>query len=392
MGIVLSHTTARAVYQTAYSVATSATETVTPVKTLDAIPRASQVASAIEWLSKHGVDINGERLEALVSSDRHRRATQNCSCHVAQHSIDSSEIYELAPDLYIVSVEQCALQAATYLPFCELVEYYFELCGAYALNPDDPTDYSTRPALTSTVKLKRYFESSKHQHGIEAARKAIQFVRDGCRSPMETAFVMTLTLPRRMGGLGIREVETDYEVKVGKIARELTRRTKFYFDAYLRRSRTDIEYNGFYHDSEENRAIDEERKNALRTMGYEIVTVSRHSFFDKGAFARVMLSIIRREGIRPSRLTKDFFVKQEKLRQFVLRRYIEKMRLEEEARQAIQREQAKAAQENALAMGIADDPSINEAPEFSDMQQITPFEESLDCEGTAFGSITSSHN
>lgn len=75
-------------------------------------------------------------------------------------------------------------------------------------------------------------------------------------------------------------------------------------DAYLKKSRTDIEYNGFYHDAEEDRAIDEERKNALASMGYGIITVSRYSFMHASAFVRVMEAIQRKEGIRPSRSAK----------------------------------------------------------------------------------------
>lgn len=40
---------------------------------------------------------------------------------------------------------------------------------------------------------------------------------------METAFVMMLTLPKSEGGLGIKGIETDYEVKVtaaAKISRD----------------------------------------------------------------------------------------------------------------------------------------------------------------------------
>ena len=192
---------------------------------------------------------------------------------------------------------------------------------------------------------------------------------------METAFVMMLTLPRREGGLGISEIETDYEVKVTAAAKNLTRREKFYMDAYLKRSRTDIEYNGFQHDAEEDRAIDEERKNALASMGYGIITVSRYSFMHASAFARVMEAIQRKEGIRPSRLPKDFTIKQEELRQFVLRRFIEeRKRIEELLRQD-------AAQGNALELeravleGISlDDPTINNVPAIDDMQVIE-----LDC-------------
>lgn len=376
MSIVLSHNTAKAVYQAAYSVSAIGTEPCSPAKIYGARPSKELLDSAADWLARHNVALDNDApLDTTVFERANVRSMTGCKCHVSSKRFAGSRFIKLADDIYIVGVELCALQAATYLPFRELVEYYFELCGAYSLGHDASTSYTERFALTSTSSLKHFFNSLIDCKGLELARKAIQCVRDGCRSPMETAFVMMLTLPRREGGLGINEIETDYEVKVTAAAKNLTRREKFYMDAYLKRSRTDIEYNGFQHDAEEDRAIDEERKNALASMGYGIITVSRYSFMHASAFARVMEAIQRKEGIRPSRLPKDFAIKQEELRQFVLRRFIEeKKRIEELLRQD-------AAQGNALELeravleGISlDDPTINNVPAIDDMQVIE-----LDC-------------
>lgn len=376
MSIVLSHNTAKAVYQAAYSVSAIGTEPCSPAKIYGARPSKELLDSAADWLARHNVALDNDApLDTTVFERANVRSMTGCKCHVSSKRFAGSRFIKLADDIYIVGVELCALQAATYLPFRELVEYYFELCGAYSLGHDASASYTERFALTSTSSLKHFFNSLIDCKGLELARKAIQCVRDGCRSPMETAFFMMLTLPRREGGLGISEIETDYEVKVTAAAKNLTRREKFYMDAYLKRSRTDIEYNGFQHDAEEDRAIDEERKNALASMGYGIITVSRYSFMHASAFARVMEAIQRKEGIRPSRLPKDFAIKQEELRQFVLRRFIEeKKRIEELLRQD-------AAQGNALELeravleGISlDDPTINNVPAIDDMQVIE-----LDC-------------
>ncbi len=376
MSIVLSHNTAKAVYQAAYSVSAIGTEPCSPAKIYGARPSKDLLDSAADWLARHNVALDNDApLDTTVFERANVRSMTGCKCHVSSKRFAGSRFIKLADDIYIVGVELCALQAATYLPFRELVEYYFELCGAYSLGHDASTSYTERFALTSTSSLKHFFNSLIDCKGLELARKAIQCVRDGCRSPMETAFVMMFTLPRREGGLGISEIETDYEVKVTAAAKNLTRREKFYMDAYLKRSRTDIEYNGFQHDAEEDRAIDEERKNALASMGYGIITVSRYSFMHARAFARVMEAIQRKEGIRPSRLPKDFAIKQEELRQFVLRRFIEeKKRIEGLLRQD-------AAQRNALELeravleGISlDDPTINNVPAIDDMQVIE-----LDC-------------
>lgn len=371
MGIVLSHTTAKAVYQAAYSVATSVGEPLADGKILSSRPSRELIDSAADWLTAYNVQLeeNAPIEIAVFKRDNAHRLT-GCRCHVSTKRFSSSRFIKLTDDIQIVGVELCALQAATYMSLRELVEYYFELCGAYSLGNDASTSYSERPALTSTTKLKHFFSSLTSCNGLVLARKAISCVRDGCRSPMETAFVMMLTLPKREGGLGINEIETDYPVNVTSIAKALTRRTRFYLDAYLKKSRTDIEYNGFYHDDEEDRAIDEERKNALAAMGYGIITVSRHSFMHAKPFARVMEAIQRKEGIRPSRLPKNFGVKQEELRKFVLRRYIEEKEKAQVKIRQDREERARIDYENARILGTLDDPTINVAPEPNDMQTI----------------------
>ena len=369
MGIVLSHTTAKAVYQAAYSIAYTGIEPCSDADILESRPSRKLVDDATEWLATHNVKTDEDApIETMVFERNGMRKLAGCRAHVSTKRFSNSRFIKLDRDIAIVGIELCALQAATYLPFRELVEYYFELCGAYSLGATATASYVERPALTSIVKLKHFFNTLSACDGLIAARKAIKCVRDGCRSPMETAFVMMLTLPKSEGGLGIRAIETDYEIKVANVARKLTRRSKFYMDAYLKRSRIDIEYNGFHHDTEENRAIDEERKNALAAMGYGIITVSRHSFMHTAAFGRIMEIIQRKEGIRPSRLPKDFKVRQEELRQFVLRRYLEEKRQIEEQLRQEREEQNRIEYENAMLHGTLNDPSINDVPELDDMQ------------------------
>ena len=365
----MSHTTAKAAYQAAYSIAYTGIEPCSDADILESHPSRKLVDDATEWLATHNVKTDEDApIETMVFERNGMRKLAGCRTHVSTKRFSNSRFIKLDRDIAIVGIELCALQAATYLPFRELVEYYFELCGAYSLGATATASYVERPALASIVKLKHFFNTLSACDGLIAARKAIKCVRDGCRSPMETAFVMMLTLPKSEGGLGIRAIETDYEIKVANVARELTRRSKFYMDAYLKRSRIDIEYNGFHHDTEESQAIDEERKNALTAMGYGIITVSRHSFMHAAAFGRVIEVIQRKEGIRPSRLPKDFKVKQEELRQFVLRRYLEEKRQIEEQLRREREEQNRIEYENAILHGTLDDPSINDVPELDDMQ------------------------
>lgn len=225
MSIVLSHTTAKAVYQAAHSASAKDTEPCNPAAIYGSCPTGTLLDAAAEWLTKHDVSLDAnDCLEVMVFDRRNARYAMNCQCHVSSKRFSNSRFIELKDGIFIVGVELCALQAATYLPFRELVEYYFELCGVYSLGTGSSTSYNERFALTSTERLKQFFNSITRCDGLALARKAIQCVRDGCRSPMETAFVMMLTLPKSEGGLGIKGIETDYEVQVTAAAKNLTRR------------------------------------------------------------------------------------------------------------------------------------------------------------------------
>lgn len=371
MGIVLSHATARAVYQTAESIAIYATDPIPMDKIRASAPTTSDLEAARAWLKRKNV--NSETIHVLTFSNNAQRHRKGCVCHLTRYVFDAESYLELEPNVYIVDIKLCALQAAADLDLSELVEYYFEICGSYALETSDETQYRERPALTTVDELRAFFSQASGYRGSNKALKALSYVRGGCRSPLETAFVMMLTMPKSMGGLGIHSVQTDYRVPVTKRYAALTRRTVFYLDAYLENSMTDIEYNGFYHDEPEQQAIDEERRNTLRNMGYVVITVSRHSFFKQSAFRRVMEAIRIREKIWPGRLPNNFAIQQEALRQFVLRRYFEYGRRVLEAL----REEEVAKREIAGQCPQIDDPSINDVPEPDDMQHVSELAEEI---------------
>ena len=139
---------------------------------------------------------------------------------------------------------------------------------------------------------------------------------------METVLALLFVLPKSCGGLSIRDIELNYYVRVTDAARKVTRRAYFYFDIYIKRARLDVEHNGRIHESDDVEPIDEERKNALDAMGYQLVTFRRQSLFDAEAFKRIMVSVRRRAGIGPAHLPAGFDERQEQLRKFVLRRWL----------------------------------------------------------------------
>lgn len=263
-----------------------------------------------------------DSIDLLVPSAKTRRDLAGVTSHVHTGIVETGSLLAIGPGIHVADIRLTALQAAQDLSFVELVEYYSEICGSYELPLDPDDSYRERPPLTSIVELQAYFDSmSSCCRGSRKARRALQYTRENMRSPLETALVMMLVLPRSEGGLGLRTLRTDHRIDVPPRAQHLTRRHHFYCDAYLPNPSIDFEYHGFKHDDECQTTIDDERVNAMRVMGIKVLAVKRWAFFDSASFRRFSAAVRREAHLAATRFPPHFDQLQERLRQFVLRRY-----------------------------------------------------------------------
>lgn len=334
MSLILSHATARLFYQTtarpglfgAVPLYRAGSE---PVPFSGEPPTRKTVERARTMLQSYGVPLEELGvLDVLVFKPQDRRCRKDVVCHlhrggVTEGGVPYALVRHIARDVWVVSPGLCALQAAEQLEFRECVEYYYELCGRYRLPLEAHGTYAECRPATSTAELRDVFDACSGSWGAKRARRAIGYVRDGARSPMETALMMMLVMPKSEGGLGIRDIEMDVRIPVSGYATKLTTSRCFFSDIFLRRAQLSIEYGGIVHEEASRMASDNERTNALRAMGYDVIDVSRQNFFDRDAFRRTMAAISRKAGIRPSQLPEGFGWKQEELRRFVLRRWLD---------------------------------------------------------------------
>ncbi|MBE6469127.1 MAG: hypothetical protein E7001_04020 [Coriobacteriaceae bacterium] len=284
----------------------------------------SDLIEARNALAASGVP--GESLEivdVLVRSANRRRQLAGARAHVLGGELEADALLQIAPGVLVTDIRLTALLSAQDLTFLELVEYYCEICGAYDLPSEPETSYRERAPLTTVAELSAYFERMANRvRGSKTARRALLYVREGLRSPLETAMVLMLVLPRAMGGFGMRSLLTDHRLEIPPHARHLTRRSFLVCDAFLPASRIDFEYHGFGHDEEEQATIDDERVNTLRAMGIRVIAIRRWAFFDGAAFRRFAGAVIREAKIARTRLPHRFEQRQDELRRFVLRRYL----------------------------------------------------------------------
>ena len=84
MGIVLSHTTARAVYQTVHSIARSGIEPCSDAAIFKSHPSRKLVDDALRWLAIHNVEADENApIETMVFERNGMRNLTGCRTHVS---------------------------------------------------------------------------------------------------------------------------------------------------------------------------------------------------------------------------------------------------------------------------------------------------------------------
>lgn len=262
-------------------------------------------------------------IDVLVSAAGLRSSSPAVSSHVCTLSLPPYALRKLAPGIFVVCPELSFIQMAhAGADWRELVEYGFELCGGYEMPIETGAVYRERLALTSIDRIRSFLKAMPGVHGARAARSALCSVRDGARSPMETADIMMLVLPKRRGGLGLYGLQVNYRIPIPNHLRSLTTRGSVVCDCCVPRFMLDEEYNGFYHDDPLRKVADEERRCVLEAMGYRVRVLTKEAFFNRNAYRRHVLSIMSLAGIDGEQLDADFWRKHEELRCFVLRRWL----------------------------------------------------------------------
>lgn len=324
MSIVFSHRTSLLVYRVPGRATYMHRLPIEPAPLAARYPAKAALDRARIVLLDMGVPAEElETVDVLVGSDSVRVSNPAVRCRVFSQTLPPGALCRLADGVFATSPEFCFLQMANvFSDRRELIEFGYELCGGYELSIDPAGAYRDRPTLATVNSIRALLSGFTKVKGLRTAFRALTYVRDGARSPMEAATAMTLVLPKRLGGLGVRSLRMDMPVPVPREFRGLTRYRKHVCDCLVLGKKLDLEYNGFHHDDEVRKVEDEERRSALEAMGYRVKVLSKRAFFDCVAYRRYLRSLLQIFGIDETYLPEGFWAKQEELRRFVLRRWL----------------------------------------------------------------------
>ncbi len=158
-----------------------------------------------------------------------------------------------------------------------------------------------RPRCT-VEELRACAEELKGHRGRRKALRAIRYLENNSRSPMESILYMFLRLPNALGGCGFNEIVLNERI-------DLDNGNKTYFaDLYVPSCKLDIEYDSEeFHSSRSALSKDRERAAHLEAEGYRVVSVGYSQLTDLKAFRNLARQLSRLIGKRIYIRARKFF-------------------------------------------------------------------------------------
>ena len=243
-------------------------------------------------------DQSSSRLEVLVASvDKAQRSSEHV-CRVLKAPIVQGMFCRIDEKAYITSPEMTFAQMATRLSLVDLIKLGMEFCGTYTPCPYADR-FDERPPVTNRERLLSFCERAAGMRGATAAARALRWVVDGSNSPAETAMVLLLCLPVRMGGYGFEWPDMNPVTSLGKRASNMFGYPTMRCDLHWVSKHVVLEYDSDQeHLSSQSAATDARRRNVLGYKDITVLTVRKSMVASASAFDDVARQLARALGRR----------------------------------------------------------------------------------------------
>lgn len=221
--------------------------------------------------------------QLCVSRQEGRRFVRDASCRLMTGSYPAGSFCELAPDVLVASPELTFLQMSRALDLEMLVAYGQELCGFFSRTTGE-RGFCSCPPLSSVARLADYLDRTETLRsdlgegmpwGLDGARRALAHVRDRAASPEESVVSMVLSLPRRLGGYGVRAPRLNERVALGAEAAALFGIDSFVCDLSWNGGAQVLEYHGRQHKQRSRWTYDLRKGNVLIADGRAVFEMGR---------------------------------------------------------------------------------------------------------------------
>lgn len=244
--------------------------------------------------------VEGRPVDVLIFDEGERRRSSGVACHLWGTDLPPNAFYRVR-GIYVSSPEFVFLQMASKLPITQLVALGCELCGKYVLLPKNvshPGSLDEMPKrlepLTSVTRIEAFLASVGRAKGKAKAARALKYVVDGSRSPMETMVYMLLCLPVALGGYGLPKPQMNLEIPLDDDARIIAQRHHAEGDLCWLEAKLDLEYHGEVHVGAAQMKSDVGRELGIERMGWRVITITSPQVFNADRFEVVAKEVAGR--------------------------------------------------------------------------------------------------
>ena len=189
----------------------------------DVGPTAAEVADVMRALEPYLPEVPGRApsIDVLVASDRGRRKIAGVTSHVCSTPLPRGSIQPTGLrgyDIVVTSPELTFIQIAATEDLRVAAYVGMALCSSFRLDDFSTSGLARREEpeepLTSVKKIAAYLRRAKGLYGVDEARRALRYVRDGALSPPEGGIGLLAMLPCKCGGFGWKDVRLNVALRV----------------------------------------------------------------------------------------------------------------------------------------------------------------------------------
>lgn len=152
---------------------------------------------------------------------------------------------------------------------------------------------------TNKRELIKFIKKAIWHKGRRRALRALKYVTDSCRSPMEVMVYMFMRLPHLLGGCNFKTATTDHKIPIKDEYQEAANLLRAFADIYFSDVKLVLEYDSFMeHNNASSFSKDEIRATALRLQNYEVISMRPGQIYEKAPYDLLVRYLAKRLGRR----------------------------------------------------------------------------------------------
>ena len=263
-------------------------------------------------------------LHILLPDRADCRSGKTLATHLWSEALPSGSFEKVGDGAYMSSPEFCFVQLARTYSRVDLALLGFELCGSYALPPEEGSSCRGCVPATATVYLRSFAERCIRAgiRGGRAALETLKYVLDGAASPMESAIALMLWLPYRFGGYGLPKPVLNHAPRSSGKTAVLADAKPHRCDLIWPQANVALEYDSDAFHPGSTRSRDARRNNSVAAEHHFVFALTKEQLYDIEQFDLTARQLMNALGKKP-RMTEcpyNWLLRRDELRELVLPR------------------------------------------------------------------------